>query len=108
MLSCALETKASRLVWLQIALCLALAVTVKEPFLILMNVAAALMPLAMLLMYRSQVKLVGRMMKVAADSLAANPALVPFAVGTNIVVVFPILALGAALYFLQGNGARPR
>eukprot|EP00892_Ulva_mutabilis_P008297 jgi/Ulvmu1/583/UM001_0591.1 len=87
-----------------ITLCVALAIVVKEPFLIMMNLAAALMPLVILFMYRAQVKLVGRMMKVAADSLAANPALAPFAIGTNIVVIVPLLAFGAALYFLQGNG----
>eukprot|EP00892_Ulva_mutabilis_P008264 jgi/Ulvmu1/580/UM001_0588.1 len=67
-----------------------------------------LIPAAVLLVivirYRSQVTLVGRLIKVASDSLAANPALVPFALGANFVVIPPIIAIGAVLYFLQGNG----
>lgn len=57
--------------------------------------------------HRSMLKLVGRLMKVASDSLAANPTLVPFALGANCAVIPPLIALGAVVYFLQGNGVAP-
>lgn len=83
-----------------------MAVIIKDPIFALVNGAGALLTLGFMFIYRKQIKQVARMMKIAADSLAANPGLLPFAVGTNIVVLIPALGFAAALYFLQGNGVR--
>lgn len=55
--------------------------------------------------YKTKLQLVARLMKVACDSLAANLCLVPFALGANISVIPPLVAMGGVIYALQGIGA---
>ena len=76
-------------------------------FLTLMYLVPAIVIAYIFFRYRSKLQLVARLMKVASDSLAANPALVPFALGANLSAIPPLVALGAVIYFLQGNGAPP-
>lgn len=93
---------------MQVALCVALACIVQDASLAISNLVVAALPLVMLFWYWRQVKQVARMMKVAADSIAANPGLLPFAVGTNVAAIAPVFGLGAAVYFMQGNGVARR
>lgn len=56
---------------------------------------------------RNRMRLVGRVMQVAANALAGNTELAAFAVGANAVQLVPLLGFGAALFFLQSNGVLP-
>lgn len=93
----------------QVAFFIALAALVATkgiPVLVALYLVTAVISAVVYNYIRAKLRLVAQLMKVASDSLAANPVLVLFALTANLAAILPLAALGTAIYFLHGNGVR--